>query len=155
MAHVVGNDENNVRPLGRGLGLREGCSVRTDCESCAARGGIPQDRPSCVSGRHRLLHFARHVPYSGRQVNARRTRRANQFRFERGLAAAAPNLFKSGVREKSIFACQFKLICPVQSLKEKYLDFVFQKYMICCHRSAADEGAYASSRTWCGMRWTG
>jgi len=38
---------------------------------------------------------------------------------------------------------------------QKYFDFGFHESVLCCVRSAPAGGAYASSRTWSGMRWTG
>ena len=50
--------------------------------------------------------------------------------------------------------CASELIRFVQPLAQKYSAFVFSEFVISSPGSAR-QGAYASSRTWCGMRWTG
>jgi hypothetical protein len=59
------------------------------------------------------------------------------------------------VREKSNFVKRIKAVVTFKFGAQKYLSFVFSENDVCFSAFRADEGAYASSRTWCGMRWTG
>ena len=56
---------------------------------------------------------------------------------------------------KSVFARRTEQIGLVQPSHEKYFSFRFSEIVIYSPRSAPTRGAYASSRTWGGMRWTG
>ena len=82
-------------------------------------------------------------------------RRANQFdRFDGvHVAHAASNSAKTRARENEFHELiQADLGC--QSAKHKYFSFRKSEIVYCCRRPASARGAYASSRTWGGMRWT-
>jgi hypothetical protein len=59
------------------------------------------------------------------------------------------------MRDRSNFACAFRLIWVVQSSAQKYSSFVLSEIDV--HFApfrAGTRGVSRSSRTWCGMRWT-
>jgi hypothetical protein len=82
-------------------------------------------------------------------------RRANQFdRFDGvHVAHSASNSAKTRAR-KDEFRELIQSDLGRQSATRKYFYFVKSETVYCCRRHASARGAYASSRTWGGMRWT-
>jgi hypothetical protein len=84
------------------------------------------------------------------------TRRANQFLVSHVPSlSSAQHALKNPSREQSIFMKRIKLVAAFKMRVKKYSTFAFSEFDVCFPHSAPSQGAYASSRTWSGMRWTG
>jgi hypothetical protein len=59
------------------------------------------------------------------------------------------------LRGESDFASHIKVLGAFKRSAQKYSCFYISEIMIDLRCSAPARGAYASSRTWSGMRWTG
>jgi hypothetical protein len=57
-------------------------------------------------------------------------------------------------REKIEFVRRLSSMRPFKGLGEKYFSFVLSEIVIISAHPASSRGAYASSRTWSGLRWT-
>jgi hypothetical protein len=93
---------------------------------------------------------------STKNLSGHRTRRANQvIVLHIPSLSSAQHALKNPSREQSIFMKRIKLVAVFKMRAQKYSAFAFPEFDVCFPHSGPSRGAYASSRTWSGMRWTG